>query len=254
MRRVIPILALLSSQVFAGSQAVISKHRASAPATANLLNETFTNVVGGYSSSGWTEPGSGGTADEDAEAADGCGTGTGWAGDCLKISLPSNFDAQKATNAFSAQTGDLWFHGRLKDDYTIGTDAEAGAVAVGVVALSDSVAAFGQGGMDVRILRVSSIDYRIRVFGGSVGTLVDFTYTTGSQICLELHMNNTSGAWGVWVGGSLVAEHAYSGAWAVSGGVTNLYLGATVTQPTGASQTQYWDEVQISTEGRLECL
>jgi hypothetical protein len=83
MRALALALLLTATQALAGSQAVVSKRQAPVVPTADILNETFTDAVGGYATAGWTETGPG-TIDEDETG--GCPAGTGWATQCLETS------------------------------------------------------------------------------------------------------------------------------------------------------------------------
>jgi len=218
--------------------------------TPNLLDETFTNVVGGYSSSGWTEAGSSGTVDEDETAS--CGTGTGWAGDCLEV-VGAVFDDRTTRNALSgAQTGDVWARLRLKPAWTIASDGNGFAFWTLSTAAGSSV----DGSINLRVVRtagpVYSFDLHTFHSGGARLSLDTATAVSGTQVCIEVYFNNSTNAWQWWINGAQEGPASPTES-LLTVDPTNLWLGLLSGVPSGESWSAYYDQVQLSSTGRLAC-
>lgn len=228
-------------------------------ATGDLLDETFAGsnsdgVTAGFDDATWTKSGDGASGDKpipNPNETTGCPTTTGWSGDCLKIAVNPNlaaFHNVKETNAFVATAGGIWWHARLKETFTIATDGHA----VDVMALGTAGSFAAAGAVYLQIARATGPTYTlglVAVGGGFVGS--GYSIATGASICVEVYLSSatTTAEW--WVNGSTMGSSTDPTVMNVT--PTNLWLGVAAAPSSTDNETQYWDQVQVSSTGRLPC-
>lgn len=209
----------------------------------NLLSETFTGA--GYSDADWTESGTG-TIDEDETGS--CGSGTGWTTDCLELALTTG-QTGKTTNAFAAQTGDVWVRFRAKINWATANSSEY----VTIAGLNVAGAGDTTGGITVEITQFGGPVYELSLRTGSLSsgsTELDFLTApaSGETHCYEIYMNDATNAWQWWIDGADQGSGTDSG---IAVDPTNLWISPRT--PTGTSITIYADDVQVSNVARQTC-
>jgi hypothetical protein len=230
-------------------------------AAGDLLDEAFTGsqtdgVTAGFDDASWTKSGDGASGDKpipnpNAVTGDGCATGTGWSGDCLKIAVNPNlaaFHNVKETNAFTATASGVWFHARLKQSFTIATDAHS----VDVMSIGTAGAFAAAGSVYLQITRTAGPVYTlglVAVGGGFVGA--GYTIASGDSICVEVYLNSSTTTAEWWVNGTSMGSTTDPTTMNVT--PTNLWLGVAAAPSSSDNETQYWDQVQVSSTGRLAC-
>lgn len=236
------LVALLAvSPVLADGTAVV-RRVAAPPATGDLLTETYDAT--GYDDGDWVEVTDGALADPDSST---CGSGTGWANQCLRVTGTA-FDNPHVTNTFAATTGDLWAATNLKLTWTADDTGDRW----GILALDDSTAETGGISVNIRWIDATPT-IQLVLFrwssGGVSSTLDTATFTSGSQICLEVYMNATTAAWEWKINGASEGSGTSSG---FSATPTTLHIGAT-TMPGGSNTDASFDDTKVGTTGWLGC-
>lgn len=217
--------------------------------TGDLLDETFAGSNSGYDLTSWTASGTSTTLSPDATSATGCATGTGWAGDCLKIALDgASFHTGKVTHAFTATPAGVWFHGRLKENFVIGTDTHT----VDVMSLSVAGGAQSAGAFYLEVTRAVGPVYTLEAVvpsGGVIGS--GFTATDGMSVCVEMFLSSatTTAQW--WLNGTDMGSATLPATLTVA--PTNLWFGTASALSGTETETQYWDEIKVSSTGRIAC-
>ena len=246
MRRVaFAILVLLMTLTTSAAVKVIAiKHVAAGGGGGNLLSETFDGATGGYDNT-WTESGTG-TIDQDETAA--CGTGTGWATECLEFNLTGS-QTGASTSAFASQTGDVWvrFRAKITYDLSASSDSEGFVLA----AINSSASSLTAGGTALAIYKFGggTPTYEISLRSGNTEKSFTTAPASGETHCYEFWRNSTDDSWEWWIDGASQGSASSGGAFSAG---TNLWLqGAPV--PASSTATLYFDDVQVSNEARQTC-
>lgn len=230
--------------------------------TGDLLDEAFTAAAGagqtdgttlGFDDATWTRSGDGASSDKpvpNPNETAGCPTTTGWGGECLKLAVNPNlnsFHNTRETNAFTSTTTGVWFHARLKLSYTIATDAHA----VDVVALGPVTSYHAAGSIYLEVNRATGPTYTLRLVvqgGAIIGT--GYAIANGESLCVEMYLSSSTSTAQWWVNGTDMGQGTDA---ALVVAPTNLWLGVAAAPSSTDNETQYWDQVQISSTGRLAC-
>jgi len=245
------LAAVLSLHPALSDGPVVVRRVASVPGTGNLLSELL--GAGGFVDADWTTTTSGGTVTPNNASGSGCGSGTGWGGECLKIDA-GVFAGPFVNNTFAAQSGNIWFRGRLKVDFVLSLDNNAHSVAGFSTAAAGGE---GNGALTIRLVRDAGPNYRLKLYifsAGGTSVLLD-TYPAGSlatsdQLCVEFQENITTHAWEWRLNG---ASEGSGTEVTIDLAPTDLFLGSYRALSTGDADTQYWDQIEVSTTGWLGC-
>lgn len=238
--------------------------------TANLLDENFNGA--GFVDADWTKTGAvcvggsnpgtacssspstctGGGLCEITEDSTTCGSGTGWnpgTPECLRITGTS-FENPVIKNTFAAQTGDVYASEVMKLTWSADTTDDRW----GVLALDDTTA--DTGGLSVDVVWIDATTITLKLFGwssgGSASTLdTAAVFTSGSNICLEVYMNNATNAWEWKINGVSEGNGTFAGA-GFTVDPTTLHMG-TNTMPGGSSTDLQVDSVKVGSNGWIGC-
>jgi len=229
--------------------------------TGDLLDEAFTGsqtdgTTAGFDDATWTRYGDANSGDTpvpnpNATSASGCATGTGWAGDCLKFTINPNvaaFHDIAERNDFAATSTGVWTRSRLKITFTVGTDGHT----VDVAALGTSATAHAAGGVYLELSRTAGPTYELHavVQGGSIlGSAL--TVASGDSLCFEMYVNSSTNTAEWWANGTSMGSVTDAANLIVA--PTTLWLGSYTPPSSTDTATEYFDQVQVSSTGRLAC-
>jgi hypothetical protein len=207
----------------------------------NLLNETFTGT--GYDNT-WTESGTG-TIDEDETAS--CGSGTGWATDCLEVAVTAT-QTGASTSAFASQTGDVWVRFRAKITYSLSGSSDG--TGFYLASLNGSVSSAAAGGTTIAIKKYGGPVYEVSIMEGTNELDYGTAPASGETHCYEFKHNSGTDAYEWWIDG-VSQGSGTAGGFGLSA-VTNVWTQGN-TIPTNGSATIYIDDVQVSNSARQTC-
>jgi len=213
--------------------------------SANVMDETFDGT--GYSlglcgsAPCWTESGTTANVNEDSTT---CGSGSGWLNQCLRLT-GGEFDNPVLKGTIAAQAGDLY----VSEVMNLTWAADDTGDRWGVLGLDDATAETG--GISVNAIYVDAVTISLRLYGWSSGgvasTLDTASFTSASNVCLEIYMNSDTNAWEWKING--VSEGAGTfGAPGFSVDPTTVHYG-TLAMPGGSTADLRVDRVKVSNSG-----
>lgn len=260
------ILAASVSVSVAGSQAVVSKHKTASPPTADVLNEDFTDTVGGYRTAGWSEAitAACGTCINDEDETAACPATTGWAGNCFEQSVGgSGLKAYAEWDAGSAQTGPRYFtiHFRLislsafdgQDQFIFTVDSQnAVDPSASLAAISAYIVYYVDNVSDPEAVDCGAYPCRrlyMRIGGET--TVPQVELLTGTNHNLRFFVQPGSATGSITLDGTVLATGLDSEKQELGHGNWQ-YIRMGIARTSGGATQIVWDDINVSTTGYVD--